>query len=83
MQGYFFLAAKSLLRDWLKQKTGAFMQKLETGFKKKRIFLSACPAADTCGAVLGCEYYSCAGGAKRFSTFMLATFVGIAPGTLV
>ena len=32
--GLVFLAAKSLLRDWLKQKTGAFMQKLEIGFRK-------------------------------------------------
>lgn len=80
--GLVFLAAKSLLRDWLKQKTGAFMQKLETGFRKNGfsylLALRLIPAApfwvvNIIPALVG----------MRFSTFMLATFVGIAPGTLV
>ena len=80
--GLVFLAAKSLLRDWLKQKTGAFMQKLETGFRKNGfsylLALRLIPAApfwvvNIIPALVG----------MRFSTFMQATFVGIAPGTLV
>ena len=80
--GLVFLAAKSLLRDWLKQKTGAFMQKLETGFRKNGfsylLALRLIPAApfwvvNIIPALVG----------MRFSTFMLATFVGIAPGTLI
>jgi len=80
--GLVFLAAKSLLQDWLKQKTGAFMQKLETGFRKNGfsylLALRLIPAApfwvvNIIPALVG----------MRFPTFMLATFIGIAPGTLV
>ena len=80
--GLVFLAAKSLLHDWLKKKTGSFMERLEAGFRKNGfsylLALRLIPAApfwvvNIIPALVG----------MRFSTFMLATFIGIAPGTLV
>ena len=39
-----FWPQKSLLRDWLKQKTGAFMQKFETGSEKTDFLSEKLPA---------------------------------------
>ncbi len=80
--GLVFLAAKSLLHDWLSQKTGSFMKRLEAGFRQNGfsylLALRLIPAApfwvvNIIPALVG----------MRFSTFMIATFFGIAPGTLI
>ncbi len=77
-----FFAARNLLHDWLKAKAGPFMAKLELGFQQNGFFyllaLRLIPAAPfwVVNIVPACVGMSA-------SSFIIATFFGIAPGSLI
>lgn len=77
-----FFAARNLLHDWLKEKAGPFMLKLEDGFQKNGFFyllaLRLIPAAPfwVVNIVPACVGMSA-------WPFIIATFFGIAPGSLI
>lgn len=77
-----FIAARTVLTDFLRQRTSGFMAKLETGFQKNAfsylLALRLIPAApfwvvNIVPALLG----------MRLNQYVVATFIGIAPGTLI
>lgn len=77
-----FIAARTVLREFLARRTSRFMDKLEAGFQKNAFFyllaLRLIPAApfwvvNIVPAVLG----------MRLNQYILATFIGITPGTVV
>ncbi len=77
-----FIAARTVLNEFLRQRTSGFMAKLEAGFQKNAfsylLALRLIPAApfwvvNIVPALLG----------MRLNQYVLATFIGIAPGTLI
>lgn len=77
-----FIAARTVLTEFLKERTSGFMTKLEAGFQKNAfsylLALRLIPAApfwvvNIVPALLG----------MRLNQYVLATFIGIAPGTLI
>lgn len=77
-----FIAARSVMADFLSAKAGPFLKKLETGFSENAfhylLALRLVPIApfwvvNIVPALLG----------MRLMPFIIATFIGIAPGTLV
>ena len=77
-----FIAARTVLNEFLAQRTSGFMAKLEAGFQKNAfsylLALRLIPAApfwvvNIVPALLG----------MRLNQYILATFIGIAPGTLI
>ena len=77
-----FIAARTVLNEFLTQRTSGFMTKLEAGFQKNAfsylLALRLIPAApfwvvNIVPALLG----------MRLNQYVLATFIGIAPGTFI
>ena len=77
-----FIAAQTVLNEFFVKRTTGFMAKLEAGFQKNAFLyvlaLRLIPAApfwvvNIVPALLG----------MRFNRFVLATFIGITPGTLI
>lgn len=77
-----FIAARSLLRDYLATKAGPFLKKLEAGFSDnafsyllaiRLVPIAPFWAMNIVPALLG----------MRLTPFVIATFIGIMPGTLV
>ena len=77
-----FMAARTVLNEFLTRRTSGFMAKLETGFQKNAfsylLALRLIPAApfwvvNIVPALLG----------MRLNQYVLATFIGITPGTLI
>lgn len=77
-----FIAARNLLYDWLSAKAGPFMSRLEAGFAENGFFyllaLRLIPAApfwvvNIVPACVGMSAWQ----------FVVATFIGIAPGSLI